>query len=107
MLSSRATSTLLRPCAASNTIRERSASACALVRRRAQDSNWARSSAVNSIPTGAAIGMHPAYHAGTDLMHHDTRASFPNLGHTPAVTAPRGLMIEPPVLFVDYDPARS
>ena len=45
------------PSAASNTIRERSASACALVRRRDHDSNCSRSSSVNSIGTANGEGI--------------------------------------------------
>ena len=50
--SAAAISVFLRPSAVSNTIRDRSANACALLRRRVQDSNRARSSALSS--TGQA-----------------------------------------------------
>jgi hypothetical protein len=56
-----AISVFLSPSAANNTIRERSASACALVRRRAQLSKRARSSSLNSTATATGEGMNPLY----------------------------------------------
>ena len=70
---------LFNPSAASNTIRERCASACALLRRRAHDSNCERSSSLNSIRTAVEIGIHVAYPTATELMHHDTRSARPAL----------------------------
>ena len=54
---SRAISLLFGPSAAASTIRDRNASACALVRRRSHASNCARSSAVNSIETANGDGV--------------------------------------------------
>ena len=54
-------SVFFRPSAANNTIRDRCASACALVRRRAHASNCARSSSLNSIATATGFGMNPSY----------------------------------------------
>jgi hypothetical protein len=56
-----AISVFLSPAAASNTIRERCANACALVRRRAHDSSWARSSSDSSITTAVGIGINHPY----------------------------------------------
>jgi hypothetical protein len=52
--------------AASNTIRERCASACAVVRRRAHDSNCERSASLDSIGTAVEIGIHTAWPTATD-----------------------------------------
>ena len=56
-----AISVLFSPSAAANTIRERWARAWALVRRRAQASSCARSSASSITSTGIGIGMPTAY----------------------------------------------
>ena len=70
---SRAISVLLRPSAANNTTRDRSANACALVRRRVHDSSWDRSAADNSTGSSTEEGMiTPSPHAH-ELTHHDTR----------------------------------
>src|SRR3954452_25325157 len=72
---SRAISLLFGPSAAASTIRDRNASACALVRRRSHASNCARSSAVNSIGTANGEGMTTPSPAPPELMHHDTSPS--------------------------------
>jgi hypothetical protein len=59
ILSSAAISVLWSPSAANNTIRDRIANACALVRRRVHDSNCARSSAVSSTGASKEEGITP------------------------------------------------
>jgi hypothetical protein len=56
-----ATSVLVRPSAAVNTIRDRNANACALDGRRDHDSNCSRSPTVSSIGTANGDGITPPF----------------------------------------------
>jgi hypothetical protein len=56
-----AISVFFRPSAASNTIRERNASACALDRRRAQRSNCSRSPSSSTTATATGFGITEPY----------------------------------------------
>src|SRR3954469_8779691 len=68
-----AISVFLSASAASNTIRDRSANACAFVRRRVQDSNCARSSTDSATAATKEEGITPSSPQAHELMHHDTR----------------------------------
>jgi hypothetical protein len=56
-----AISVFFRPSAASSTIRDRCASACALLRRRAHASNRSRSSSLSTISTATGLGITESY----------------------------------------------
>ena len=73
---------VLQPVGGQHTIRERNASACAVVRRRDHDSNCSRSPSLSSIATAVAKAC-TSLPTRTELMHQDTSCPRSGQLHAP------------------------